>query len=484
MKKEFKSRAIKGLKWTSLSRFGRLLFQYLSTIILVGILAPEDFGLLAMALVVIGFLDIFKDLGTGSAIIQQTDPSKELISTIYWINFLFGFSITVVIFFSAEIVSLIYGAAKLKPILQSLSVVFVISGLSIIQKSLMEKSLHFKSLAIIELISSFISFSLGIILAVNGYGVWSLVYQFILNSLLMSILIWIFCPWKPSFYFKFDLFKSVGRYSLNLVAFNVINYFSRNSDYFLIGKFLGDHPLGHYYLAYRIILFPLQNITLVISRVIFPTLSKIQNDNNEIRRFYLKITNTIAFITFPLIGILAFTSKDFVQIIFGTEWNIDLITILIIILAPVGLIQSISSTTGSLYQIKAKTDWMFRWGLFYSSITILGFLIGLRWGVIGVAASYLISNLLLVYPVFLFPFKLIDMNIGKFLLSFKGILLSVVIMLFSMSLVSILTSQVNSSLMSLSILSSVGLMTYLLVINMVNREYFLQLKSLFKQFSK
>jgi len=231
-------------------------------------------------------------------------------------------------------------------------------------------------------------------------------------------------------------------------------------------------------------LFPLQNITLVISRVIFPTLSKIQDDNNEIRRSYLKITNTIAFITFPLIGILAFTSTDFVQIIFGTEWNIDLITILIIILAPVGLIQSISSTTGSLYQIKAKTDWMFRWGLFYSSITILGFLIGLRWGVIGVAASYLISNLLLVYPVFLFPFKLIDMNIGKFFLSFKGILLAVVIMLFSMSLVSILTRQVESSLMSLSILSSVGLMTYLLVINLVNREYFLQLKSLFKQFSR
>jgi PST family polysaccharide transporter len=280
------------------------------------------------------------------------------------------------------------------------------------------------------------------------------------------------------------LFKSISSYSLNLVAFNIINYFSRNADYFLIGKFLGDQPLGHYYLAYRIVLFPLQNITLVIARVIFPTLSKIQDNNSEVRRFYLKITNTIAFVTFPLIGIIAFASKYFVPLVFGSEWRLDLITTLILILAPVGLIQSIASTVGSLYQIKAKTDWMFRWGLVYSSITILGFFIGLRWGVVGVAASYLVSNLLLVYPLFLFPLKLIQMNISKFFLSFKGLLFSLLLMIFSMGVASLFTYLIGNSLANLIIISCVGAISYLVVIYFLNREHYLEMKILLKQLSK
>jgi PST family polysaccharide transporter len=439
---------------------------------------------MATALIVINLLEIFKDLGTTSALIQSQNVSHHLKSSVFWINFTFGMVITLVIYFTAPLFSIFFNSDKNTPVLQALSLTFFIAGLSITQKALLEKDMSFKTLANIELLSSLSGFIAAIYCALSGYGVWSLVIQVLCTTLINSVLMLIYSPWKPSFYFKFDEVRVIKTYSLNLVGFNVINYIARNSDYFLIAKFLGNKPLGHYYLAYRIMLYPLQNITSVVSRVIFPSFSKVQNDNIKLRQAYLRLTNSIAVLTFPMMAGMAVVSYEFTSAFFGTNWDSRLIALLIIILAPVGAIQSLIATVGSLYQVKGKTDWMFKWSIFSTLLIVTGFVIGLNWGTIGIAGSYLICNLILLYPAFAIPFTLIDLNTKVFFKSFRNTFLSVTIMTFILLIISFIIGTSFTSLMKFIVLIVAGVLIFGTISWLINKDKLYEIKLLFPSFHK
>ena len=155
--------------------------------------------------------------------------------------------------------------------------------------------------------------------------------------------------------------RSISSYSLNLTAFNTFNYFSRNADYFLIGRFLGAQALGYYTLAYRILLYPLQSVSAVIGRVTFPLYAQLQDDNPRFRRVYLRIARVIAALTFPMMLGLWVVAGPFVLTLFGAQWSP--VIALLIIFIPVSMAQSIITTVGAIYQVKGRTDWMFRWGV-------------------------------------------------------------------------------------------------------------------------
>ena len=419
---QLKNDAVKGIKWASASQLGRQVIQYTTTIILAALLTPSDFGLMAMAIVIIGFLEIFKDLGTAAAIIQNQNLSEESLSSIFWVNVGFGVLVAILIFLAAPLGAEFYNNSKVEDILRVLSISFIFSSFGIVHKKLLEKELKFDVLAKIELIGVAIGATVGISCALLDFGVWSLVFQSLAITFITTSLLWIMYSWKPKIFFSYFKIKPIISYSLNLLGYNVFNYFVRNADYLLIGKYLGERELGHYYLAYKIMLYPLQNISLVVSRVLFPIYSKIQKDNNRFRKIYMKVANAISFLSFPLmIGV--FTLSDLFAITFFNEkWDATLLALLLMILAPVGLIQSIATTTGSIYQSKGRTDWMFRWGVISGVIYISGFLIGLKWGVIGVAVSYLISSIILLYPVFAIPFKLIELKVINFAKIFTNVL--------------------------------------------------------------
>lgn len=484
MKKGLLFNIVDGLKWSTISQIIRLILQYTTTIILVNLISPNDFGLMAMAVIVIGFLEIFKDLGLSSAVIQKENPSEDLKSSIFWINVSFGIMISLVIYLAAPIVAFLYNSNAVKPILEVLAITFSISGLSMIQKAIFEKELAFKLLSKIELSASTAAFITAIVLAIYGYGVWSLVFQAMVNVFVSTFLLLFFSKWKPKFLFKFSEVKLVAHYSLNLLGFNVVNYFARNSDYFLIGKYLGETELGHYYLAYRLMLYPIQNITMVISRVLFPSFSLIKNDDDKLRYMFTQVTNGIALITFPMMTGLALVSYNFSEVFIKSGWDTNLVAQLIIILAPIGALQSVISTVGNIYQAKGKTNWMLRWSLFYTSITVIGFLIGLKWGVIGVAVSYLVTNLLMLYPVFAIPFKLIDMKVFKFLYSFKETFFSVAIMGVIVLFISAINTDTYNSSLKLIMMILGGIFSYILLSVYINRGKILNIKNIFTEYLK
>lgn len=427
-----RQKAVSGIKWSTLSQAGRQGIQLLSTALLAHLLAPEDFGLLGMALVVIGFIGIFKDLGTSAAVIQQTEPTPSLLSSLFWVNAGFGALFAILLFLLAPLAGWFYSEPQVSSLLQALSAGFFISGLGVLHQALLERSIAFKSLAILEIISILAGAIVGIGLALNHAGVWSLVFQSLVTTLVATLLLWRISLWRPHWLFSWFEVRKVMNFSLNLVGFNIFNYFSRNADYLLIGYYLGAQDLGYYTLAYRLLLFPLQNISAVIGRVMYPVLSSLQTDDHRFARFYLKIVGGISVITFPLMMGAFIIAKPLVLFILGERWQ-PVIT-LIMILAPVGLIQSVGTSVGVIYQAKNRTDWMFRWGVASGAFVVVALVFGLRWGIVGVAAAYAVASFLLIYPGAIIPFRLINLRFSDFLatlrLPFYNSLLMLLVLLF------------------------------------------------------
>src|SRR5712671_5623369 len=397
--------AISGVKWSSISHFGRRGLSLLTTIILARLLAPADFGLVAMAAVVIGFIELFQDLGTATAVIQRKNPSQALLASMFWLNAGFGFAAMLVLYLASPLAGAFYREPQVIRIMQALSLSFLLSGLSNLQKSLLERNLEFDKLALIEIGTTLF----GITAALLGHGAWSLVYQMLAGNVLATLLLWSAGRWRPSWQFDWPEIRSVMGFSLNLTGANIFNYFARNADKLLIGRFLGSQDLGYYDLAYRLMQFPLQGISAVIGRVMFPLYSRMQDDAGQFGRTYLKVASAIALISFPLMLGLTALARPFVVTVFGAGWMP--VIPLLLILAPLGAVQSIATTVGHIYMAKGRTDWAPWWTIGAGLLIVLSFVLGLPWGILGVTSSYAVMFLLLTYPAFAVPFRLIGLRV-------------------------------------------------------------------------
>jgi O-antigen/teichoic acid export membrane protein len=461
------------IKWSSISQIVRQVMQLSTTTVLARFLSPEDFGLVGMANIATGFITLFSDLGTSAVIIQRKEVSDSLLSTLFWVNGVFGFLASLILLLCAPLVAIFYQEPRVTEVLRVLALTFIISGFSIAHKAILEKNLAFNVLAKIEIITVFFASIVGISSAFMGFGVWSLVTQTLTIIATTSIILWITSKWKPQFIFCFNDLKEVSSFSLNLTGFSILNYFVRNADYILIGKFLGTQDLGYYTLAYRLMLYPLQNISAVIGRVMFPVLSKIQDDNAKFRSVYLKAIATISVITFPLMSGLCVLAEPFILTLFGQQWR-PVIT-LVMILSVLGIAQSIATTVGIIYQVKGRTDWMFRWGIATGFLAIIAFVIGLHWGIIGVATAYMIFIVVVTYPGFAIPFRLIQLPMSDLgLVVWRPLLASLLMIIVILGIKFLLPTFLASGWV-LAILASVGCMAYLLASWWINRENIQQL---------
>lgn len=397
-----------GVKWNSVSQTGQQVAQLITIAVLARLLAPSDFGLVGMATVVTGFVTLFKDLGTSAAIVQSREITEELLCSVFWTNVAVGIFGTIVLAVFAPLAASFYHEPRVTVILRVLGLSFAISGLTTLQQALLERNLEFRTLARVQVAGVGCGAVTGIGSALAGLGVWALVVQSLTNVSIVSLLLWRLSGWRPRLLFRPGEVRRIGHYSLNLVGFNTFNYFSRNADYLLIGRYLGTAPLGVYTLAYRIMLYPLQSITNVVSRVMFPVYSRLQDEDDRLRFAYLRTVGMIAFVTFPMMVGLWVVAEPFVLSVFGTKW-ISVVP-LIKILALVGMAQSIAATLGAIYQAKARTAALFYWGIGSGTLVVCGFALGLHWGVVGVATAYAIATGILLMPTFAIPLSFIDLR--------------------------------------------------------------------------
>jgi len=404
-----KAKVLSGTKWVSFANLFKQLLQVLSLVVFARLLTPDDFGLFAILMIFVNFLLMFTDMGTASALIHIKNPSQKLLSSVFFFNFFVGTALCLLLVLLSGPIALFFENPPLKELLELISLNFIIVSLGVVQKARYEKELDFKNLTLIESASVLIGIMVGIVAAFKGLGVYSLVIQTLTTSILAVMMIWIIAKWRPLLYFSLSDIKSIWGYTANLTTFNFVNYFARNADNFLIGKFLSSSALGVYSLAYSIMLYPLQNISRVLLRILFPAFSHIQDDNEKFKKAYLRTIFFIALVSFPVMVGLIVTADTLVTLLFGDKW--ENLAVILMILAPVGILQSIGTTNGSIYMAKGNTRLLLKVGIWSTIVTILFFIGGIFFGVEGVALSYLLSNLVLFYPVFKVSWEQIDLGV-------------------------------------------------------------------------
>ena len=419
-------KTVKGVSWAGVSQVIRLLLQFGIIAFLARLLSPKEFGLIAMVVVFTNLAMVFRDFGLTAALVQRKELTEEHLFFSFWLNILAGLILSLIIAAAAPAIAHFYSEPELTPVTIVIGATFFISSFGIVQMALLMKQLDFKRLAIVEISAVAISGTVAILLALAGFGVWSLVWQQVIFSFATVVFLWLFSRWRPQFSFRWQRGKELLGFGLNLTGFNILNYFTRNMGKLLIGRSLGSIPLGFYDLAYRLLLFPLDNISSVIGRVMFPALSIIQQDKAKTRYAYLRATRYIAMVSFPLMLGLLILAPQFVPVIFGPQWGRSIF--LIQILALVGLMQSISTTVGWIYQSQGRTDILLRWGIFSTVIVVPSLIIGLRWDVEGVAVAHAIAAALLAYPCFAIPFKLINLKVGHLFKRLSRVILATLAM--------------------------------------------------------
>jgi len=471
-----KNKVLTGVKWVAFANIFRQILSLVSIAILARLLSPDDFGIFAILMILIGFLAIFSDMGTAPALIQMESPSNKLLSSVFYFNLFIGFILSALLILFSKNIAIFFEDARIENMIQLISINFIIVSFGVVQKALFQKSINFKHLSLVQSFAMFSGTAVGITSAIYGLGVYSLIAQTLTSSILGTGIIWFYSSWKPMWFFSFSEIKKIWRYTANFSIFSVIDYFAKETDNFLIGKYISTSALGVYSLAYKIMLYPLQNITKTLISVLFPAFSTLQNDNQKFKKVYLRVIFFIALISFPLMTGLMATSDVFVDVLFGDKWKG--LAILIIILAPSGMLRSIFTTVGVILMAKGHTDTQLRLGAANAILTVTGFIIGLNWGVEGIAFAYLIVNTIMLYPIFKFSWRHIELSVKDGLNEILPIFIISILMGLGVYLIDILLFiDIESNLLRLFLMIITGISLYTLML----RLYYGNLKTLVKE---
>jgi O-antigen/teichoic acid export membrane protein len=402
-----------GVVWISLFQIARQLPQVASVSVLARRVPPSAYGLVAMACLITAFLETVRDAGTGVALVREPEVSDDLAATVFWLTCGLGLGMTLIVIAVSWPAAVFFHEPMVATVLQVISVGFLLGTVGVVPLAMLNREMAFRKVALAQAAGAVSGAVVAICVALAGGKVWSLVSGSIVTTAVTTLAIWIVSPFRLRAVFRPADARHILSFGLNLSGFNVLNYFSRNADNLLVGKFLGSAPLGFYQMGYMLMTYPIQNFAGVVSQVVYPALSKMQDDRERFCAAYLRTCRLIGLLTFPLMLGLAVTAEPFIRVFLGPRWMP--VVGLLIVFAPLGAAQSIYTSVGLIYNTQGRPDLLFRWSMFASVMYVGSFAVGLHWGIQGVATCYALVWVLLMVPSFMIPFRLIELSGKQFL---------------------------------------------------------------------
>ncbi len=401
---------VPGIRWVAATHIIRTLLSLGALVILSRLLAPADFGVVGMAYAVVNIGFLIAHLGTDQAIIQRREVSPDFLASLFWLNLGLGAVLAVVTIFVSPIIAAGYGEAAVAPVLAAFAIVFPLSALSIVPMSLLRRTLRFKTVSLWETAATGIGCIAAIGAALAGAGMWSLVIQGVTGYVVLSGII-LTRVWRPRMRYAGAEVRGAAQFGLNVTGAQIADYVSRNADDILIGRALGPANLGQYSLAHQIMMFPILAVTRVVVGVLFPSLSRVQADDARLRALMCDAAHIVALVSFPIMFGLWSVAKPFVLTVFGPQWGPA--ANLVLILAPIGALQSVLMLVEPVFLAKGRADLRFGWSVAQAAVFLAAFIAGLAWGVEGVALAYAGANLLLALPGFWLACRLIGLPLYR-----------------------------------------------------------------------
>lgn len=385
-----KTYAITGIKWATLISFVVRMSRFVVTLILAKMLTPEAFGVLAIGLLIVNVLNLFREVGLGAALIQKQEEIEETADTTFFILIIISLIIFSVTGLMSHRISHFFNNNISIEIINIFAFSIVITSVSKVHVLMLQKELLYKKQAIAE-ISSIITYCfITISLALKNFQVWSLVFGYIFSEFVRSLMFIIVSNWHPTLRFSPKLAKEMLQFGKHVFGSTLLNYIFHNMDQFIVGKFLGNSQIGFYSFGYRISNFPAQNVTKVMGQITISVYSKIQNDVEKIKKAYFKSFKLVSFISTPLLMAFFFLIPDFFHLYYGQKWD-EAIPVMKV-LAFYGFFRSLGGVTGNVFIALGKPFILVRIaGAQLLLVIVPIFLVLKKFGITGIAVIFTFS---------------------------------------------------------------------------------------------
>lgn len=458
MSDSIKHQAVKGVMWSAVERFSVQGIQFILTIVIARLVLPSDYGLIAMLSIFLSIAQVFVDSGFSNALIQKKDRTETDFSTVFYFNILISIIIYILLYISAPYIATFYKEPELSSVTRWIGLNIIISGFSIVQRAKLTINVDFKRQAKASLTAVLVSGIIGIILAYKGWGVWALVIQTLSNSLLNTVLLWIFTKWVPKWIFSRKSFNTLFSFGSKLLLSGLLHTIYINLYSLVIGRRYTSMDVGFYNRAYQFANFPSINIVGIINRVIYPIQCEMQDDNERLKTSFIKYLRMSCFIIFPLMMILAVLSKPFILLLLTDKWlpAAELLSILCFAYMwyPVMVINN------QILNVKGRSDYFLYAEILKKVIAIAILLITLPFGVRTLCWGIVVYNFFDMAIILYYSKKVIFV---KYWEQIRNVIPLLIISLLTGSIVYVSIQFFEGNLLGqLTIGSIIGLLVYIL----------------------
>lgn len=469
-----REKTVNGAKWSAIATLASIGISFLQITLLAHIIEPQQFGLLTISMLIIMIADTISDFGISNSIIQRKNITEAELSTLYWINVLIGSLVFILFFTLSGTISNLLHQYALKPLIQTLSFAFIIIPHGQQFRALLQKELEFSKIGLIETSAIFIGFAITICSALYYPLAITAIWGYICMSLSKTIMFIVAGRdiYRPKLCFKFKAIKSNIKFGAYLTADALVNQLNSNIATIILSRTLGAIVAGGYNLAYNVAVLPPARLNPILTRVLFPAFSKIQDDSERLRHNFYKLLSFVGLINFPILLGLLVVSNNFVLTIFGEKW--EFITPILQVLCVVGLLRSIGNPIGSLLMAKARVDISFKFNVFKLFLFTPAIWLGATlFGGIGAALGFLVVQIINTYLSY---FVLIKPVLGSSYREYIGSIFLPLILTLPTIIISWLIGclKISSQPVVMLILQvSCGMITFLLTM-IVSRNQFVR----------
>lgn len=444
----------------------------LTTSILARILARDDFGLVAIAVVVINYLSVIKDLGLGVALIQRKEAVDDAADTVFTINLIVGFFLTIIIFPFAPFIASYFGDPMVAPVLRWLGVTFALNALGAVHIILLTKELDYRKKFIPDMGNAIVKGVASIGLAYAGFGVWALVFGQLLGVLTSVILVWLVLPWRPRLALKREIAAVLMTFGATVFIEDILSIFNENLSSIVTGRLLGLEQLSIFTLAIRLPEMLLIGNLWVMTGITFPAFSAIQDDPNALRRGALMSIRIVQIIAVPISLGMLLSADPIIRVVFGDKW-LDAIPLLRIF-AIYAWVHSIGFHIGDIYKAIGRPDILLKLTIFSTVLLIPSIWIGSRFGLVGLAWGQLFATVVQQIVSLKIASLFVDMHLKDIVGELKPSALGGAVMI-PVVFLAMTGTQSSSPFMQLAVVSFFGAVAYIGILWIVERENFVQL---------
>ena len=434
-----KKRTAKGIFWSSVERFSVQGVYFVVTLIIARVLDPKDYGLVGMLTVFISVAQSFVDSGFTQALIRKKDRTEFDNSTVFFFNIVVSTIFYCILYGIAPWVSDFYKEPELCNLMRVLCLIVVINGFAVVQKAIFIASIDFKTQAKASFVAVLASGILGVWMAYNGYGVWTLVWQQLLNAGINTLLLWVYSNWHPKWQYSWQSFRDLFSFGSKLMASGLLNTVFANLYLLVIGKVFSASSLGYYSQADRFTQIPSSNITNILQRVTYPVLCTIQENNDKLRENYRKLLRLSAFIIFPLMCMLAGVAHPLVELLLGEKWRY--VANLIIPLSLTMMWWPIHAINLNLLQVKGRSDLFLKLEIIKKVIYVVVLFLSVPFGLMFMCYTEIVTSLICLVINTYYTGKLIHVG---FLMQMKDLSGTFILSMIMFGIVFVICSMINN----------------------------------------